>query len=92
MVVTTLTVAFALLTPPTVAGWALEPFLLATVVFASSCRHCAQLAIFPLVNPWEETAVMGVIQARLTLPRGPVVAGALGLLVATRGRLGVSPS
>jgi hypothetical protein len=27
-------VAFALLTPPTLAGWAPEPFLLATVVFA----------------------------------------------------------
>ena len=34
MIIMMLAVAFALLTPPTLAGWAPEPFLLATVVFA----------------------------------------------------------
>jgi uncharacterized protein len=127
-------VAFALLTPPTLAGWAPEPFLLATVVLAQLvpavlvtaaadgragvrdlvhrvfrwrvhpgwyvvaflalpaavlgvavlfgfapapsmiAAYLAQLAVLPLVNLWEETAVMGVIQARLTASRGPVVA------------------
>jgi membrane protease YdiL (CAAX protease family) len=142
MIVVMLTVAFALLTPPTLAGWAPEPFLLATVVFAQLvpavavtaaadgragvrdlvrrifgwrvhpawyavaflvlpaaalllavtvfgaeqhpamlAAYLAQLAILPLVNLWEETAVMGVIQARLTASRGPVVAAVVTGLV-----------
>ena len=142
MIVTMLVVAFALLTPPTLAGWAPEPFLLATVVFAQLvpallvtaaadgragvrdlvrrifrwrvhpawyavaflvlpvaalligtavsgvelrpavlAAYLAQLAILPLVNLWEETAVMGVIQARLTDSRGPVVAAVVTGLV-----------
>ena len=43
--------------------------------------YLAQLAILPLVNLWEETAVMGVIQARLTASRGPVVAAVVTGLV-----------
>ena len=149
MVTAMLAVAFALLVPPALAGWALEPFLLATVVLAQlvpsvlvtaavdgragvrdlfrrssagACirpgtpwrswrcpwRRCsarpsrsarpprctpssptrpwctaylAQLAILPLINLWEETAVMGVIQARLTATRGPLVAAVLTGLV-----------
>ena len=141
MIVIMLAVAFALLTPPTLAGWAPEPFLLATVVFAQLvpallvtaaadgragvrdlvrrifrwrvhpawyavaflalpaavlgvavafgaeptppmlAAYLAQLAVLPLVNLWEETAVMGVIQARLTTTRGPVVAAVVTGLV-----------
>ena len=141
MIVAMLVVAFALLTPPTLAGWAPEPFLLATVVFAQLvpavavtaaadgragvrdlvrrifrwrvhpawyavaflvlpaavalvalgfgaelgapmlAAYLAQLAILPLVNLWEETAVMGVIQARLTAARGPIVAAVVTGLV-----------
>ena len=141
MIVIMLGVAFALLTPPTLAGWAPEPFLLATVVFAQLvpallvtaaadgragvrdlvrrifrwrvhpawyavaflalpaaallvalafgveptppvlAAYLAQLAILPLVNLWEETAVMGVVQARLTASRGPVVAAVVTGLV-----------
>ena len=136
-----LAVAFALLTPPTLAGWAPEPFLLATVVFAQLVpavlvtaaadgrvgvrdlvrrifrwrvhpawyavaflalpaaallvalafgvqpgtpvlvAYLAQLAVLPLVNLWEETAVMGVMQARLTASRGPVLAAVVTGLV-----------
>ena len=141
MIVAMLVVAFALLTPPTLAGWAPEPFLLATVVFAQLVPallvtaaadgragvrdlvrrifrwrvhpgwyavaflvlpaavalvavafgaelsapllavYLAQLAVLPLVNLWEETAVMGVIQARLTASRGPIVAAVVSGLV-----------
>jgi membrane protease YdiL (CAAX protease family) len=141
MIVAMLVVAFALLTPPTLAGWAPEPFLLATVVFAQLVpallvtaaadgragvrdlvrrifrwrvhpgwyavaflalpaavalvavafgaepggpllvAYLAQLAVLPLVNLWEETAVMGVVQARLTASRGPVVAAVVTGLV-----------
>jgi membrane protease YdiL (CAAX protease family) len=141
MIIVMLAVAFALLTPPTLAGWAPEPFLLATVVFAQLvpavlvtaavdgragvrdlvrrifrwrvhpawyavaflalpaaallvalafgvepttpvlAAYLAQLAVLPLVNLWEETAVMGVIQARLTASRGPVVAAVVTGLV-----------
>ena len=141
MIIIMLAVAFALLTPPTLAGWAPEPFLLATVVFAQLvpavlvtaaadgrvgvrdlvrrifrwrvhpawyavaflalpaavlgvavafgaeptppmlAAYLAQLAVLPLVNLWEETAVMGVIQARLTASRGPVVAAVVTGLV-----------
>ena len=149
MIATMLTVAFALLAPPALAGWALEPFLLATVVFAQLVpsllvtaaadgragvrdligrifrwrvppvwyavaflalpvaallgsalafgstaglralvtdpavitAYLAQLAILPLINLWEETAVMGVIQARLIASRGPLVAAAITGLV-----------
>jgi membrane protease YdiL (CAAX protease family) len=141
MIVTMLAVAFALLTPPTLAGWAPEPFLLATVVFAQLvpavlvtaaadgragvrdlvrrifrwrvhpawyaaaflalpaaaalaarasgvelgapvlAAYVAQLAILPLVNLWEETAVTGVIQARLIASRGPVTAAVVTGLV-----------
>lgn len=141
MIITMLAVAFALLTPPALAGWSPEPFLLATVVFAQLvpavlvtaaadgragvhdlvrrvfrwrvhpgwyvvaflalpaavvgvavafgfepstpmlAAYLAQLAVLPLVNLWEETAVMGVIQARLIASRGPVVAAVLTGLV-----------
>jgi hypothetical protein len=43
--------------------------------------YLAQLAVLPLVNLWEETAVMGVMQARLTASRGPVVAAVVTGLV-----------
>ena len=39
--------------------------------------YLGQLAILPLINLWEETAVMGVIQARLIASRGPVVAAVI---------------
>ena len=141
MIIIMLAVAFALLTPPTLAGWAPEPFLLATVVFAQLvpavlvtaaadgrvgvrdlvrrifrwrvhpawyavaflalpaavlgvavafgaeptlpvlAAYLAQLAVLPLVNLWEEAAVMGVIQARLTASRGPIVAAVVTGLV-----------
>jgi CAAX protease family protein len=149
MVAAMLTVAFALLIPPALAGMALEPFLIATVVLAQLlpsvlvtaavdgragvrelvgrifrwrvhpiwyavaflalpvaallasaavfgstaglhalvtdpaviATYIAQLAILPLINLWEETAVMGVIQARLAATRGPLVAAVLTGLV-----------
>jgi len=141
LIIIMLAVAFALLTPPTLAGWAPEPFLLATVVFAQLVpavlvtaaadgragvrdlvrrifrwrvhpawyavaflalpaaallvalafgvqpgtpvlvAYLAQLAVLPLVNLWEETAVMGVMQARLTASRGPVLAAVVTGLV-----------
>jgi CAAX protease family protein len=36
-----------------------------------------QLTILPLVNLWEETAWMGVVQARLAKNRGPLLAAAI---------------
>ena len=39
------------------------------------------LAVLPLVNLWEETAVMGVMQARLTASHGPVLAAVVTGLV-----------
>ena len=144
MVTTMLVVAYSVLIPPALAGWALEPFLLAVVLFgqllpavlvtaavdgragvrdlfgrifrwrvppvwyavaflvlpvaallvsalvfgstaglvalvsdpAVILAYLGQLAILPLVNLWEETAVVGVVQARLVAGRGPLV-GAL---------------
>jgi len=43
--------------------------------------YLAQLAVLPLVNLWEETAVMGVMQARLTVSHGPVLAAVVTGLV-----------
>jgi membrane protease YdiL (CAAX protease family) len=36
-----------------------------------------QLSILPLVNMWEETAWMGVVQARLATSRGPLLAAVI---------------
>ena len=144
MITMMLTGSFALLIPPALAGWALEPFLLATVILAQLVpavlvtaatdgragvrelfrrtlrwrvplvwyavsflvlpvaallasaamfgstagldalltdpavigAYLGQLAILPLINLWEETAVTGVIQARLIATRGQAVNGA----------------
>jgi membrane protease YdiL (CAAX protease family) len=39
--------------------------------------YAFSLSIFPLVNLWEETAWMGVVQAQLAISRGPLLAAVL---------------
>ncbi len=97
MVTAVLAVAFALLVPPALAGWALEPFLLATVVLAQLVPSVLVTAavdgragvLHATYNAVNDTTLLtatapGSMLLALTASI-VVIIWAVGLLVATRG-------